>query len=359
MGRGLGVIGFPGVTAYTDRHGKKRFRYRRRGQPQVALPGLPGSPEFAAAYATAADRPAPGAGAKRTKANTLNALAVMTYGTAEWKQLKPQTQITYRGIIERMRANGGDMPLTMLDSAMVKKMRDGKADTPSAANNMVKVLRWMCALAVERNLMTVNPCLGIKPLKVRSGGFHTWTDEEIARFEARWAVGTPERLAMALALYTLQRRGDVYLLGRQNIRDGRIGLTQGKTGAELEVPIHPKLAECLAKVPPTQMLLLQSNKGAPYTRASFGNWFRKACREAGLVGCSMHGLRKAQCRRLAEAGASAKQIMALSGHKTLKEVARYTEAAEQKRMAQDAMALVGGTEPGQDLANPEKLAWRT
>jgi hypothetical protein len=42
-------------------------------------------------------------------------------------------------------------------------------------------------------------------------------------------------------------------------------------------------------------------------------------------------------RRLAEVGATEKQIAAISGHKSLKEVARYTRAAEQKQLARDAM----------------------
>ena len=43
-------------------------------------------------------------------------------------------------------------------------------------------------------------------------------------------------------------------------------------------------------------------------------------------------------RRLAECGATTKEIAAVSGHKTLKEVERYTEAADQARLARAAMA---------------------
>ena len=71
----------------------------------------------------------------------------------------------------------------------------------------------------------------------------------------------------------------------------------------------------------------------------FGNWFRDRCNEAGLPKhCAAHGLRKAACRRLAEAGCSASVIASISGHATLAEVARYTKAADQERMARDGMA---------------------
>ena len=65
------------------------------------------------------------------------------------------------------------------------------------------------------------------------------------------------------------------------------------------------------------------------------------CNEAGLLrGTSAHGLRKAACRRLAEAGCGANLIAAVSGHKSLREVQRYTEAADQARMARAYHATV-------------------
>jgi site-specific recombinase XerD len=66
---------------------------------------------------------------------------------------------------------------------------------------------------------------------------------------------------------------------------------------------------------------------------------KQAAAEAGLSShCLPHGLRKAQMRRLAESGASAKQIASISGHKSLREVERYTDAADQKRLSRGAIA---------------------
>ena len=64
---------------------------------------------------------------------------------------------------------------------------------------------------------------------------------------------------------------------------------------------------------------------------------RDGRKKRGIDG-SIHGLRKACCRRLAEAGCSVHEIMAMSGHKSIKEVERYTKAVEQERMAGQAMA---------------------
>lgn len=43
----------PYVKSYTDRHGRRRHYFRRRGVPQTPLPGQPGSPQFEAAYQAA------------------------------------------------------------------------------------------------------------------------------------------------------------------------------------------------------------------------------------------------------------------------------------------------------------------
>jgi Site-specific recombinase XerD len=68
---------------------------------------------------------------------------------------------------------------------------------------------------------------------------------------------------------------------------------------------------------------------------------RKAAKQAGLPPeCVAHGLRKALLRRLAEHGATVSQIQAVSGHRTLGEVERYTKQAEQQRLARAAIALL-------------------
>ena len=347
------MMGFPHVTVMRDRHGKPRYRYRRTGQKTVYLPGKPGEPEFAAAYAdacagvTSTIQP----GASRVAPGTINALAVEIYDSAEWQRLGEQTRKTYRGIIERIRRDYGKLGVRGLKTEHVLRMRDRKKDAPTAANNLVKVLRWMMAFAVSRRYRADNPCIGIKPLKVESDGFHTWSEAEIAAFEKRWPVGKRERVAFDLLLWTIQRSGDVRVMGRQHVRDGRLEFTQEKTGAELSLPILPALAASLAKVPANQMLFVQTAAGVPFTAKGFGNWFSAACRAAGLSGCSAHGLRKAGCTRLANHGATEAEIMAWSGHETTKEVQRYTRKRDRARLADQAGDKLTGPKQEQTLDN--------
>src|SRR5262249_58969093 len=80
--------------------------------------------------------------------------------------------------------------------------------------------------------------------------------------------------------------------------------------------------------------------GKPFSAAGCGNWFREQCDMANLRHCSGHGLRKAAARRLAEAGCTEHEIAAITGHASLREVARYTKAVDEKKLATAAMDKV-------------------
>jgi integrase len=343
-----------GVSCYRDRHGKLWWKFRARGLPSATTKALFGSAEWWTWYngAASGERAPKGAGAERTKAGTLNALVVAYYTSADWQLLSKSTQATYRGIIDRFRAEHGDKPYAKIESHHVRTILDARAGTPAAANNLLKVLRALMRFALDRNLMKADPTVGVRPLRYRTEGFHTWSEEEIAIFDARWPLGSQERLAKDLLLYTAQRSSDVRVMGLQHVRGGIVKVRQQKTGATLEIPLHAALRASLDARPTNQLTFITTPTGEPYTPAGFGNWFSEAARKAGLpVGVSAHGLRKAAARRLAEAGCTASEIAAMTGHRTLKEVSRYTRAADQRSMATAAIAKIGGTESEQELSN--------
>src|SRR5215468_615915 len=179
--------------------------------------------------------------------------------------------------------------------------------------------------------------LASKRIKIKTEGFRTWSEEDIARFEAAHSIGTKARLAFALLLYTAQRRSDVIRMGHQHIRDGAIAVTQKKTGKPLMVPIRPELQTILDATPGGHLTFLVSRGGRSYAGNNFSEQFRAWCDAAGLQHCSAHGLRKAACRRMAEAGYTAHEIAAWSGHASLNEIKRYTDAVDQERLARAAM----------------------
>jgi integrase len=160
-------------------------------------------------------------------------------------------------------------------------------------------------------------------------------------FENRWPLGTRERLAYALLLYTGQRVGDVVRMQRSDIRNGAIHVVQSKTGAELYVELHPALSRALKAGPAKGIYLIGDLAGRPIKRARLTALIREAVKAAGLPPeCVAHGLRKAALRRLAEHGSTSKQIQAVSGHRTLSEIERYTRQADQARLAKAAIGLL-------------------
>lgn len=339
---------YPGTTHYRDRHGKLRWRFRRPGLKDSQTTALYESPEWLTWYFAAEageTTPARMIGAERTKPGSMGALIAAYYNSAAFKNdLAPSTQTTYRGILERFRAKHGEKPVAALERRHIAQILDGMADTPSAANNLLRLLHLLMSFAIERDWRRDDPTYGVKKLKQRVGGFHTWTEEEIATFEAKYPVGSRERLAMALLLYTGQRRSDVVRMGRQHVRGVKITVTTQKSQGRtvLEIPMHSRLREAIDACPNNHLTFLVTKDGRPFSAAGFGNYMREVCDAAGLPDCSSHGLRKAACRRLAEASATPHQIMAITGHKSLKDVTTYTSAANQSRLAEDAVDALGG-----------------
>jgi hypothetical protein len=82
------------------------------------------------------------------------------------------------------------------------------------ALNWLTAIRGLTQFAVKVGLLQDDPTVGIERAKLpNTEGFHSWSEEEIARYEAKHPVGSRARMAMALVLYTALRRGDIVTLG--------------------------------------------------------------------------------------------------------------------------------------------------
>jgi integrase len=271
-------------------------------------------------------------------AGSVGSLIASYFKSADFANLKPSSRRLYRIVLDHFGSMHGhrmvhDMPRIKV-AAYIQAIG---AEKPAMANLTRAVLRKLLSYAVQDGYRDDNPVTMIKSYK--SGTHHTWDDDELAAFEARWPLGTRERLAYALLLHTGQRGGDVVKMRRADVSGGMIAVVQQKTGVALSIPIHPELVEALKACPANGLNLIGDEAGRPINHAQLLRLMKRAAKDAGLPAqCLPHGLRKAQMRRLAEHGASAKQIAAISGHKTLREVERYTAAADQRRLAQSAIA---------------------
>lgn len=327
------------VQAWVDQDGRAHQYFRRAGFPRMRLPGLPGSAEFMAAYQAALGSAPEAIGAsKRSPAGSVSAAVASYYTSQDFKGLAPSSQVVRKAVLEAFRREHGDKLIAAMPKKFIRALLDGM--TPSAARNWFKAIRALVRHCIDDlELLKDDPTLGIRLRSIKSDGHHSWTEEEIAQFERFHPIGSRERLALALALYTGQRRSDVVRMGKQHIRDGALHVRQQKTGAVLAIPIHPELARVLDATPGNNLTFLVTRYGKPFDPASLTQFFAKACKDAGLSpDCVLHGLRKGCCRRLAEAGCNVLEIMAISGHKTMSEVKRYVDAADQVQLAQAAMA---------------------
>lgn len=324
------------VHQYRDARGRMWRYVRRPGMPEVRLPGMVGSPEFMQAYASAVDGIAPVPRGYNT--GTVGKLVEDFYRTPEFANLAVKSQSLYRRVlIKFVKAHGqrkvGDLP----EEKATKIIEGIGARRPGMANLTRSVLSTLFKFAIKKKMRAKgdNPFRDMVSYKL--GTRHTWTDEELAIYEKRWPLGTRERLAYAVLLYSAQRVSDAARFRRGDV----LSITQQKTGTELTIPIHPALARAIAAGPSKGVYLIGDEEGRPITGEALSKLITRAVGLAGLPKeCVAHGLRKAALRRLAENSATTKGIAAVSGHKTLGEIERYTAKANQTRLAATAMALI-------------------
>jgi integrase len=253
--------------------------------------------------------------------------------------------------------------VALLEAEHIKAILSARADTPFAADYLKKLLKRVLNHAERCKMIPKgsNPVNDVDSFNAHSDGHHTWTEEDLAKFEARHPLGTMARTAYAVLRYTGQRRSDGVAMGPANRTGDRLQVVgeetstqtvgsgedvyvqQIKTKIELLIPIHSELRQALAATDHAGSTFIATSKGKPFSPAGFGNWFRERCDEAGLKHCSAHGLRKRAATDLAEAGCTTHQIMSICGF-GIKEAERYTRAANQKRLAREGMAILEASE---------------
>lgn len=330
-------------NAFCDKAGVLRHYFRRFGKRRV-LRGPFGSAEFWEDYNAylkqASTTPQP-----RTAAieRSFAALATAYFATPAYKALATSSRARYRATIEGFLVDHGHRQVGQFKREHVDVIIGAMADRPGAGIVLLKRIRTMVRYAIALKWIEHDPTIGAT--SYRSKEIHTWNDTELAQYETRWPPGSRQRLAYSMLLYTGQRSSDAHLMSRTDIHGTAIEVVQEKTDQaesdeKLVIPIHPNLQRELELADKRHMVLLTTTFGKPYPVRGFGQFLGKAIVAAGLPArCTPHGLRKAAARRLAEAGCTAKQIQAITGHKTLAEVERYTRKADQVRLAQQAMGI--------------------
>lgn len=368
------IVKYRYIYVDVDRHGNARiYFWRGKGHRKVRIRERPNTPQFHAAYQAliaAAEPESPHPSLTHSKPRSYRWLCEQFFASTDFKQLDEATQRTRRLLLEHTWeepiAPGSadrfaDFPIEKMSAKAFRVLRDRKADFPAAANMRVKAVRRVFKWAVENEIggLTTNPTRDVAYMKHVSGGYHTWTVEEVEQYEKRHPIGSKARLALALLLYTGVRRSDLVLLGRQHARAGWLKFTaqknRNRNPITVEVPILPVLQSIIGASKTGELTYLVTEYGRPFTVAGFGGWFRERCDEAGLTHCSAHGLRKAGATIAAENGASPHQLMAIFGWLTLKEAERYTQAARRRRMARAGMGFLMRAETNEEQNFPTSV----
>jgi len=330
------------VHEFTDSRGKPRNAFRRGREKKIPLPWPMYTEEWWKAYHAAkagASQGMEGAGASKTIKGTVNDLIVRYYASAGFTSKAAATQRNYKSVLEPFRKEHGDGPVKEIQTFHIDAiLGDVAKRSTSAAHNLRKRLFLLFRLAVKWDFRTDNPMLLADRVQHKTKGYETWTEDDIAKFRAKWKEGTPQRIAFEILLYTGLRRADAVRLGPQHIKGDLIEITARKTGAELSIPIHAEFRAVLQTIPHKHLVFIATERGAARSEFAFTNWMIEAAQKAGLPSHrSPHGLRKAACVRLADADCSVFEIMAITGHTDIKEVQTYVAAANKKKAAKSAI----------------------
>jgi integrase len=324
-----------------DRHGNTRWYFRKYPGKRIRIRGDYDSHEFMLAYEaarTGRDPLKPARPAKRVVIkDTLAWLIARYHDSAAWARLSVSSRRQREYVFNAVVKSAGDAPVGKLTKKTIKEAIDRRRTTPAAANSFLNVMGVLFRWGLEAELIDHDPTEGVRGLPGKTEGYHTWTEEEIAQFERRWPVGSRERLALAILLYTGFRCGDAAIFGRQHIQGSTITLRTEKTKMTVVIPLFPELASILNLTKMSGLAFICGKDGQPLSKNRFGTWFTKAAKAAGISNGTAHGLRKAAATRAVNNGATLAQLEAFFGWSGGKMASVYTKKADRARLAQEIM----------------------
>lgn len=320
------------VVQERSRHGKVKFYFRRFKGPRLRLPDDLASPEFAEAYQAALAGRAPlAATAAKTPHTSLKWLIDRYKESGKWKAYTAATQKQHENFFLTVLKNSGNAAFADIDKKSMELAMEDRSHTPALANNFLKAMKGLFAWAVKNDHMKINPTDGVESFRYKSDGFAPWTVEDFEKFCTKWEIGTKQRLAVELLLHSGLRRSDVVNAGRQHMKGNIFTMRTIKTGATITAEFPDHLMTVIDATETGELAFIVSELGKPFTKESFGNWFRVQCNEA-KVSKSAHGVRKLSATLSAEGGAPAHELMAQYGWTNIKQAELYTKGADRKAL---------------------------
>jgi integrase len=291
---------------------------------------------------------------KKAAVGTLQWLWERYRETTAWTDLSLATRRQRENIMRPVLQQSGQARAVAIRRQHILAGRDRRKETPAQARHFIDVMRGLFKWAMDAGHVKEDPTRDVKYPVVKKGeGFPPWDETDVAQYEARWPIGTKERVWLGVLLYTGLRRGDAVRIGRQHVRDGVATIRTEKTGITVTIPVLPVLDEILTAGPCADLAFVCGESGGPLTKESFGNMFRDACNAAG-VKKSAHGVRKIGATRAANNGATVAELEAIFGWEGGRMASLYTRAADRVRLAKSAMVKLGRTADEQSIPAPSE-----
>ena len=207
--------------------------------------------------------------ARKPTAGTFTALIEAYRNSPEWTELAAATRRDYSYYLKEVERSWGDLLVAGVEPRHVLALRDTWAQTPAAANYLVRSLSAMVSWNIPRGYRSDNPCKHVRKLK-GGDGYEPWSWEHILHF--REHVSKPELWwAAALALYSGQRQSDDIAMLWSGLSDGLMSVVQEKTGKKLRIAVHRDLQCVLADIPRRATTILTNTRGRPWTETALAH----------------------------------------------------------------------------------------
>ena len=175
------------------KRGRNIFYVRRGHGPRYRLLAEYGSDAFKTEYEDALAGRKPQRG--QAVAGTLQWLWDAYRKTDAWQRLAPATRRQRENIMLHVIKGAGGEPFSAIKESHIVAGLDRRVDTPSAARNFLDTMRGLYQWAKARGHVRRDPTADVKPPRRRKGsGFAPWTREDVTRYQARWPLGTKERV---------------------------------------------------------------------------------------------------------------------------------------------------------------------
>jgi len=254
---------------------------------------------------------------------------------------KPSTHSAEQYKAKALKAKLGAYSLAAITPNLVAEYRDERLEagkSPSTVRLELSLLSHLFTIAIKewRVGLFYNPVANIrKPTPTKGRNRRLIPGEEQALFEACDSHSNPMLGWIArIALYTCMRAGEIKSLTRRqvNLHKRTVHLSETKNGSDRTVPLTRKAADVFRMAlnnpvrPLDTDLIFWGEPGRDGNRRpyEFRPAWHRTLKAAGIKGLWFHDLRHEAISRLVEAGLGDQEVAAISGHKSMQMLKRYT-----------------------------------